>query len=128
MQAGMSDEQKATMARRHMAAPEPLPVDLALVGGERLGRLGGIVVLHTPGHTPGHLSLFLPQLSLLLAGDLLRYERGAVTTAPDHFNADSAQETVSALSVLSLGFDRMLPYHGDYLGADAAAITRAAIG
>jgi glyoxylase-like metal-dependent hydrolase (beta-lactamase superfamily II) len=110
-----------------MMAPDPVPVALQLVGGERLRGFGGIAILHTPGHTPGHLSLYLPQVSLLLAGDLLRYEHGAVTTAPDHYNADSAAELVSALSVLSLGFDRMLPYHGDYLASDAAAITRAAI-
>jgi glyoxylase-like metal-dependent hydrolase (beta-lactamase superfamily II) len=128
MQAGMSDEQRAAAVQRHMTGPEPVPVTLRLAGGETLDVHGGLRVLHTPGHTPGHLSLFLPELSLLLAGDLLRYENGTVTTAPDRFNADSAEETVSALSVIPLGFEHMLPYHGDYLGSDAAAITRRDIG
>ena len=36
-------------------------------------RAGGItgIVLHTPGHTPGSLCLYLPEESLLLAGDTL---------------------------------------------------------
>jgi glyoxylase-like metal-dependent hydrolase (beta-lactamase superfamily II) len=125
MQAGLDAEQLRAMEQRRAAmAPTPVPVDLMLVGNEQLRVLGGLVILHTPGHTPGHLSLFLPGLSLLIAGDLLRYADGKVTGAPEHFSADPEYARASVRRVLELEFDHMLPYHGDYLAGNAAAIAR----
>lgn len=121
----MDEEQRRVMAQRMAAmAPTPVPVDMLLVGNEELRVLGGVVILHTPGHTPGHLSLFLPERSLLIAGDLLRYENGKVTGAPEHFSANPAYSAASARKVLELEFDHMLPYHGDYLAADACEVAR----
>lgn len=53
------------------SAPVPLP-DHWLADEERLsiGQVS-IVALHTPGHTPGSLSLHLPDDRLVLAGDTL---------------------------------------------------------
>lgn len=55
-----------------MAPPGPVEVDSEVRDGDRL-RLGGIelYVLHTPGHTPGSISLWLPAQGRLLAGDTL---------------------------------------------------------
>ena len=111
-----------------MHAFKPAPVDLRLVGGETLAVLGGCRIIHTPGHTPGHLSLYLPAISLLIAGDLLRYENGLVARAPEHFTADHEAYEVSVQAIAKLEFDRMLPYHGEYLGADASAQTRRDLG
>jgi endoribonuclease LACTB2 len=46
-------------------------VQRKLVDGERID-LGGISlqVLHTPGHTPGHLSFYIPEAELLFAADI----------------------------------------------------------
>jgi glyoxylase-like metal-dependent hydrolase (beta-lactamase superfamily II) len=129
MQANMTEEQREAMERRREAmAAEPVPVDVQVVGGERLRVLGGLEFLHTPGHTPGHLSLLLPALSLLIAGDALRYANGKVTGAPEHFSADTEQALASARGLAALDFDHMLPYHGEYLAVDASAITRRDIG
>jgi glyoxylase-like metal-dependent hydrolase (beta-lactamase superfamily II) len=102
----------------------PVPVRLALVGGEVLGVLGGCRIIHTPGHTPGHLSLLLPELSLLIAGDMLRYEDGHVRRPPEMYGWDLgvAEETIHA--VAGLEFERMLPYHGEYLGSQASEAVR----
>ena len=55
-----------------MATPDVAPPDHSPAHAEVLsaGNLR-ITVLHTPGHTPGSLSLYLPETSLLLAGDTL---------------------------------------------------------
>lgn len=113
---------------RSMHAITPAPVDLRLVGGEVLGVLGGCRFLHTPGHTPGHLSLYLPQLSLLIAGDVLRYEDGAVTRAPEMYTADAEANEASIAMLAGLDFERMLPYHGDFLGNGASAQMRRDLG
>src|SRR5919107_3227610 len=50
---------------------EPVRVEEYLEDGERLELAGGIRVIFTPGHTPGHLSLYLEQPKVLVAGDAL---------------------------------------------------------
>jgi glyoxylase-like metal-dependent hydrolase (beta-lactamase superfamily II) len=44
-----------------------------------LGELPGWQILHTPGHTPGHVSFFRPQDKTLLVGDAF------CTTKPESF-------------------------------------------
>lgn len=46
-------------------------VDIQLSGGEVLQPLGGLNVIHTPGHTPGSMCLFSPRHKLLIVGDVL---------------------------------------------------------
>lgn len=52
-------------------------VDEILTGLDTLPILGGLQVLETPGHTPGHLSFYAPAHKLLIAGD-------SVSTQPDN--------------------------------------------
>jgi glyoxylase-like metal-dependent hydrolase (beta-lactamase superfamily II) len=55
------------------ADPSPLP-DLELHDGDELevGKLG-FRVLHTPGHTPGHVCFYEPAEEVLFDGDVLFY-------------------------------------------------------
>jgi glyoxylase-like metal-dependent hydrolase (beta-lactamase superfamily II) len=65
----MMDAQAAWLG---MAAPEVLPPDVALTDGQTIS-VEGIagVILHTPGHTQGSSCLYLPEQSVLIAGDTL---------------------------------------------------------
>lgn len=47
----------------------PFLVDETLTDGQTLPVLGGLRVVETPGHTPGHISLFAPGSSILFCGD-----------------------------------------------------------
>jgi glyoxylase-like metal-dependent hydrolase (beta-lactamase superfamily II) len=53
-----------------------IEVDKILAEGDCLPVLGGLKVLETPGHTPGHISFYATQHRLLFAGD-------SVSTQPD---------------------------------------------
>lgn len=46
-----------------------IEVDEILSEGDNLPLLGGLQVISTPGHTPGHISFYAPQFKLLFAGD-----------------------------------------------------------
>src|SRR4051812_8626378 len=47
------------------------PVDQALNDGDRLDLAGGVRVIYTPGHSPGHVCLFLERSKVLISGDAL---------------------------------------------------------
>ena len=45
------------------------PVSAELADGQVLDVAGGLRILHTPGHTPGHISLLHPASGVLITGD-----------------------------------------------------------
>jgi hydroxyacylglutathione hydrolase len=56
-------------------------VDRGLEDGERLDILGGVQVIHTPGHTPGAICLYQPEKKILFCGDTL-FNQHPVTGRP----------------------------------------------
>jgi len=52
----------------HLDKHPACPVDCYLQDGEQVGPL---VVVRTPGHTPGHLSFFWPERRLMITGDIV---------------------------------------------------------
>jgi glyoxylase-like metal-dependent hydrolase (beta-lactamase superfamily II) len=47
----------------------PARVDELLADGDEMPILGGLRVINTPGHTPGHISLWSPSRKILFPGD-----------------------------------------------------------
>ncbi len=48
---------------------QPAEVDEIVRPGQELPVLGGLLVLETPGHTPGHVSYYAPKQNILFSGD-----------------------------------------------------------
>ncbi len=59
--------------------------------GDVLPVLGGLRVIHTPGHTPGSICLYAARDRLLFTGDMLQVIRRRVTFASTIFSADIGQ-------------------------------------
>ncbi|MBF6594128.1 MAG: MBL fold metallo-hydrolase [Thermaceae bacterium] len=57
---------------------EPVTIDQLLQGAEILDLAGGVGVIFTPGHTPGHISLYLEKDKVLIAADAITAEDGQV--------------------------------------------------
>lgn len=95
-------------------------IDVALKDGEVLDILGGIEVIHTPGHTPGHIALRSAREKTLLAADLLRYSRGAFHLCPPQYSVSYPDIARSMVKVAKYDFENLVPYHGEALigGAD----------
>jgi len=66
--------------------PLPVPVDELYVDGQVLQE--GFIVVHTPGHTPGHISLLHRERRLLIAGDALNNRGGKLGLPPPVFTPD----------------------------------------
>jgi glyoxylase-like metal-dependent hydrolase (beta-lactamase superfamily II) len=59
---------------------------------------GSVMMLYTPGHTPGHHSLLvkLPQMgAVILSGDLAHFRENYDTNGVPTFNTDRAQTLAS---------------------------------
>lgn len=86
--------------------------DRYLEEGEVIDLLGGLRVLHTPGHSRGSICLYAERRGALFSGDLIRNERGVVEGPPPHYTPDRAAACRSLLRVSQLDFDVLLPGHG----------------
>jgi glyoxylase-like metal-dependent hydrolase (beta-lactamase superfamily II) len=53
-------------------APTAPVIKRTLADGEELDIAGGLIVIHTPGHTDGHISLYHPTSKTLIAGMTIR--------------------------------------------------------
>ena len=98
--------------------------------GDELPALGGLRVIHTPGHTPGSICLYAPRHRLLFTGDMLQVIRGKVTFASSVFSADIVQARASvtrltALDVQTIAFAHYPPWTDDANGVLAALAERA---
>jgi glyoxylase-like metal-dependent hydrolase (beta-lactamase superfamily II) len=87
-------------------------------------RIGDLLVLHTPGHTAGHLSLMDEANRLALIGDVAGSIDGAVTFGPPAFNADVTQSARSLQRIADLRPDRILFSHGPELTDPGPAVRR----
>ncbi len=108
---GVPEEQKERV-RRFFANPPSVHVDRALADREKLPYGGGMVVIHTPGHTPGHISIFLTADRLLISGDALRAEDGVLQGPSPSATEDLSLATASLRKLLEYPVDRVLCYHG----------------
>ena len=70
-----------------------------------------LVVVATPGHTAGHVSL-LHEDGTLLVGDLLGSNEGRLSRAPAAFTADAAEAERSIHRIRDLAPERMVFAHG----------------
>jgi len=71
---------------------EAVPLDKDVFGD------GSVIMLYTPGHTPGHHSLLvkLPQMgAVLISGDLAHFRENYETNGVPTFNTDRAQTLAS---------------------------------
>ena len=98
---------------------EPVRVDEHLEDGERLDLAGGIRVIFTPGHTPGHLSLYLERPKVLVAGDALTAEEGRLNGPNPQLTLDVGEAARSVRRLAELDVETIVCYHGGVVDEDA---------
>ena len=92
---------------------DPISVDVQLDNGDTIKSLK---VIHTPGHTPGHISLYLKEQITLFGADILwnrKASGGGLVIPPSYFTLDQVTAAVSVKRVSQIGFDRLLLGHQD---------------
>lgn len=74
--------------------------------------INGLKILSTPGHTEGHISLFLEESKILISGDLLALEDNKLIIPYPKFAHDLADLKDSINRISGLNLDKIICYHG----------------
>jgi glyoxylase-like metal-dependent hydrolase (beta-lactamase superfamily II) len=91
---------------------DPAQVDEFVTDGQVLPALGGLRVVETPGHTPGHVSYFAPSASILFVGDSLVSTGGRLRSSRGMNTWDEARALESVRKQAALGARIVCPAHG----------------
>jgi glyoxylase-like metal-dependent hydrolase (beta-lactamase superfamily II) len=73
--------------------------------------LGGLEVIHTPGHTPGSVCLYARGPRILFTGDVLQVRFGRLAFASPIFSHDHAQARASVQRLTHLEVDMIAFSH-----------------
>jgi glyoxylase-like metal-dependent hydrolase (beta-lactamase superfamily II) len=94
---------------------QPFGADATVGDGDIIDGSGGLRVIHTPGHSPGHIVLLHEPTGTLLAGDAV-FNRGKLALGPATLAADPAARPASIAriprDVTAVGFAHGQPISG----------------
>ncbi len=110
---------------RQAYARRVVPVHQLLRDGDLLPYCGGISVFHTPGHTPGHICLYVREARALIAGDALNIQDGALTGPNPVYTQDMALAHRSLEKLIQLPIECVYTFHGGAYRGDVPTSLRA---
>jgi glyoxylase-like metal-dependent hydrolase (beta-lactamase superfamily II) len=87
-------------------------VDTIIEDGQVLPYCGGITVIFTPGHTPGHISLYHHDSKTLITGDAMVADNGKLVGPNPHVTPDMDQAYESLKKFTSYDIETVICYHG----------------
>jgi len=97
----------------------PTRIDEQLHDGTRIDLADGVRVIFSPGHTPGHICLYLERTKTLITGDALTANEGRLygpneSATPDMVSARQSVEKLAGLDVRAI-----ICYHGGVVSEHA---------
>ncbi len=94
-------------------------VDVAVHDGEAMPKSAGAVAVATPGHTPGHMSLYLPASKSLITGDALTSDGGTLNGPMPMATPDMKTAGESSRKLADLDVETIVCYHGGLVTQDS---------
>ena len=105
-------------------APVPFlqrtPVSKTVDDGMALPILGGVTVIHTPGHTPGSVCYLLEERGLLFSGDSLFSDGSRLSRSVPFPGSDVEDYRRSLDKLAGIQFDSLCGGHGEPLVGNAS--------
>lgn len=118
-----SPEMIATMPpemQARFANPPKATVTRVVEDGEVIDIAGGVKVIATPGHTVGHLSLYVQQEGVLITGDAMTSAGGRLNGPGERMTPDMPEALKSVQKLAQEPASVVLTYHGGVVDDDAA--------
>ena len=97
---------------------ENVDVDITLNDGDTFDWCGGIEIIETPGHMPGHISIYVKESRALIAGDALVVENSKLAIANPQYTLDMKEAKNSIKKLLNYDIDKIICYHGGIYNSD----------
>jgi len=110
----LPEEQKedAMNFQRMLQSIENVKVDMLLKDGDKFDWCGGIEIIETPGHMPGHISIYAKESKTLISGDALVVEDKKLSIANPNYTLDMPKAKESIYKLLNYDIDKIVCYHG----------------
>jgi glyoxylase-like metal-dependent hydrolase (beta-lactamase superfamily II) len=96
-----------------MLPQEPFSVSERLKDGDSVDAFEGLVVYHTPGHTPGHVAYYAPSRKILFTGDSLMVIDGKLQVSAAQYTFSQQMAALSARRLAGLDVESVVVYHGE---------------
>jgi glyoxylase-like metal-dependent hydrolase (beta-lactamase superfamily II) len=112
------------LSDRVLSRGSPCAVDRPVQEGDAIEALGGLQVIHTPGHTPGSMCLYHSQRQILFGGDAL-FNANPMTGEPGLmlpvrlFTGDNVRARESVAKLAKLDVQVLCPGHGEPITKEA---------
>ncbi|WP_411681106.1 MBL fold metallo-hydrolase [Clostridium thailandense] len=106
------DRKGAKRFQNFIASIENAEVDACLKDKDFFPWCGGIEIVATPGHMPGHISVYVKENKTLISGDALVIENSKLAIANPQYTLDIDTAKKSIEKLLDYEIDRIICYHG----------------
>lgn len=118
MLADLPEEIRIQMRSFSPGPPPTACVTHAVEDGDVLPFFGGLTVIFTPGHTPGHISLYHTATKTLITGDATVSENGKLLGPVPRATPDMEAAVGSLRKFARFDVDRAICYHGGLCAED----------
>jgi len=107
-----------TALQKSYSSYEPVDIDGILHDNDIFSWCGGVEIVSTPGHTEGHICLYLYEFKTLIAGDALFLEKGELVISRPMATLDMEQARQSVKKLLNYDINKIICYHGGVYEGD----------
>ena len=116
----LPDSQKGNAENFHklLESIEPAKVDLLVKDKDMFPWCGGVEIISTPGHMPGHISIYLNESKILIAGDALVVEDDKIGIANPNYILDMEEAKMSIKKLQGYHIEKIICYHGGVYSKD----------
>ncbi|WP_297630408.1 MBL fold metallo-hydrolase [uncultured Clostridium sp.] len=110
----VDEETKKTMEafKARVSSVQTVEVDRIVKDGDILDIAGGIEIIETPGHLPGHISVLIKKEKALVTGDALVVENGVLLASNPQYTLDMEMAKKSIKKLLNYDIETLICYHG----------------
>lgn len=120
-----NQREQAIAFHKKIESITPVQVDGILALDEDLPWCGGITIVSTPGHMPGHISVYHKPTKTMITGDALVVEHGKLETANPRYTLDNDSAYNSMKKFLNYDIERLICYHGGVIAQDIRPLIEA---
>ena len=118
------EKYKAKNFHKMLESVESCNVDINLKDKDYFDFCGGIEIVSTPGHMPGHISIYHKESKSLIAGDALVIENEKLVIALPQYTLDMNEAKRSIKKFLNYDINRIICYHGGIYEKDIIEVLK----